>query len=210
MRRSLAMFLVSAAGLAAVTVQAAGSAAAAPSGRAAPAAGTITATYPVTGSTFISKVNGTVSLGPGTLVSTLDLSTSALTSTLTLPPATGTFKILGFIPVTATTEFIQNGPAPGTLKNGVVTTTASVTLKLDSLSIGGIPILIGDECQTSSPASITVTSQPGFNLLNGGNLAGTYTIPPFSHCELATFLINLTIPGPNNTITLTLGKAKLS
>ena len=92
----------------------------------------------------------------------------------------------------------------------MVTTTASVTLKLDSLSIGGIPIWIGDECQTSSPASITVTSQPGFNLLNGGNLAGTYTIPNFSHCGLATFLINLTLPGPNNTITLTLGKAKLS
>jgi hypothetical protein len=204
------MFLVSAAGLAAVTLQAAAPAAAAPSGPQAPAAGTITATYPVTGSTFISKVNGTVSLGPGTLVSTLNLSTSALTSTLTLPPATGTFKIFGFIPVTATTELIQNGPATGTLTHGVVTTTASVTVKLDSLSIAGIPILIGDECQTSSAASITVTSQPGFNLLNGGNLAGTYTIPNFSHCGLATFLINLTLPGPNNTITLTLGKAKLS
>jgi len=208
MRRSLGMFLVSAAGLAAVTLQAAAPAVAAPS-RAALPAGTITATYPVTGSTFLSKVNGTVPLGPGTLVSTLDLSTSALTSTLTLPPATGTFKILGFIPVTATTEFIQNGPATGALTKGVVTTTASVTLKLDRLSIGGIPIWIGDECQTSSPASITVTSQPGFNLLSGGNLAGTYTIPNFSHCGPATFLINLTIPGPNNTITLTLGKAKL-
>jgi hypothetical protein len=204
------MFLVSAAGLAAVTLQAAAPAVAAPSGPSVPAAGTITATYPVTGSTFISKVNGTVSLGPGTLVSTLNLGTSALTSTLTLPPATGTFKIFGFIPVTATTELIQNGSATGTLTNGVVTTTASVTLKLDSLSIGGIPIWIGDHCQTSSPASITVTSQPGFNLLNGGNLAGTYAIPNFSHCGLATFLINLTLPGPNNTITLTLGKAKLS
>jgi hypothetical protein len=39
--------------------------------------------------------------------------------------------------------------------------------------------------------------------------AGHYTIPRFAHCGFATFLINLTIPGPNNTITLTLGPPKI-
>jgi hypothetical protein len=39
----------------------------------------------------------------------------------------------------------------------------------------------------------------------GGVLNGTYTIPRFTHCLLATPLINLTIPGAGNTITLTLG-----
>jgi hypothetical protein len=209
MRKSLATFLLSASALAALAVQTAGPASAEPAARSAPADQIITATYPVTGSTFISKLNTTIPLGPGTLASSLDLQTSALTATLTLPPATGSFKILGFIPVTATTEFIQVGTATGTLSNGVVTTTAHVTLKLTSLKAAGIPIFIGDECQTSTPATITVTSQPGFNLLSGGNLAGTYTIPQFSHCGLATFLINLTIPGPNNTITLTLGAAKI-
>jgi hypothetical protein len=47
------------------------------------------------------------------------------------------------------------------------------------------------------------------NVLNGGTLAGTYTIPPFAHCGLATFLINLTLPGPGNTISLTLGAGSL-
>jgi len=209
MRRSLATFLLSATTLAALTIQAAGPATASPATRSAPSDTVITATYPVTGSTFISKLNSTIALGPGTLVSSLDLQTSALTATLTLPPATGSFTILGFVPVTATTEFIQDGMATGTLKNGVVTTTAQVTLKLTSLKAAGIPIFVGNQCETNTPATITITSQAGFNLLNGGNLAGTYTIPRFSHCGLATLLINLTIPGPNNTITLTLGKAKI-
>jgi hypothetical protein len=209
MRKSLAVFCLSAMALAVSVIQVAGPASAARSARSVPADSFIKATYPVSGSTFVSKINSTISLGPGTLVSTLDTTTSALTGTLTLPPATGSFKALGFIPVTATTEFVQSGTATGTLKNGVVTTTAQVTVKLDSLTAAGIPIPVGSRCQTSTPASITLTSQSGFNLLNGGNLAGTYTIPQFSHCGLATFLINLTIPGTGNTITLTLGKAKI-
>lgn len=208
MRKSLATFLLSATALAALFFQAAGSASASPAVRSVPADTVIKATYPVTGSTFISKLNTTVTLGPGSLASSLDLQTSALTGTLTLPPATGSFKVLGFVPVTATTEFVQDGTATGTLKNGVVTTTTQVTLKITSLTAAGLPIFVGNQCQTA-PATITVTSQAGFNLLTGGNLAGTYTIPRFSHCGLATFLINLTIPGANNTITLTLGKAKI-
>lgn len=172
----------------------------------------ITATYPVSGSTFIKALNSTVSLGPGTLTSTVDLNTSAVTSsTLSLPPATGSFKELGFIPVTATTAFVQDGNATGTvsLSNNTVSVTTQVTMQLTSLKIAGVPVLIGKSCQTSAPATITVSSQPGFNVLNGGTVAGTYTIPKFSHCGLGTLLINLTIPGSGNTISLTLGKAAL-
>jgi hypothetical protein len=172
----------------------------------------ITATYPVSGSTFIKALNSTVSLGPGTLTSTVDLNTSAVTSsTLSLPPATGSFKELGFIPVTATTAFVQDGNATGTvsLSKNTVSVTTQVTMQLTSLKIAGVPVLIGKSCQTSTPATITVSSQPGFNVLNGGTVAGTYTIPKFSHCGLGTLLINLTIPGSGNTISLTLGKAAL-
>jgi hypothetical protein len=172
----------------------------------------ITATYPVSGSTFIKALNSTVSLGPGTLTSTVDLNTSAVTSsTLSLPPATGSFKELGFIPVTATTAFVQDGNATGTvsLSKNTVSVTTQVTMQLTSLKIAGVPVLIGKSCQTSAPATITVSSQPGFNVLNGGTVAGTYTIPKFSHCGLGTLLINLTIPGSGNTISLTLGKATL-
>jgi hypothetical protein len=113
--------------------------------------------------------------------------------------------------VTATTQLTQDGPATGTVNfsTNTVTTTAQTTIKLASLKVLGISIPLGSSCETATPTAITVTSQPGFNVLKGGTLAGTYTIPRFAHCGLATFLINLTLPGPGNTISLTLGAAKL-
>jgi hypothetical protein len=172
----------------------------------------ITVNYPVSGSTFINTLKATVPLGPGTLSTTVDLTTSTIVnSTLTLPPATASAKEFGFIPVSATTEFIQTGTPTGTvnLSQNTVTETSQANLKITKLSIAGLNIPVGSNCETETPASITVNSQPGFNLLNGGNLAGTYTIPRFGDCGLATFLINLSIPGSGNTITLTLGKATL-
>jgi hypothetical protein len=186
--------------------------AAVPVSAAVPADSLITATYPAAGSTYLNAPGSTVTLGPGTLSSTVDLSTSAVAATLTLPPATVSFKEFGLIPVSATAEFIQDGPATGTasLSDNTVTATLPVTFKITSLNIAGLPIPVGSQCQTTAPAAITVSSQPGFNLLSGGTLAGTYTIPPFTHCGLKTLLINHTVPGPGNTITLTLGQATLS
>jgi hypothetical protein len=183
---------------------------ASPAAPTAPSDSTVSVSYPVTGSTFIKAIGGAINLGPGTLSTTADLTTSTLTGTLTLPPATGSFKELGLIPVTATTEMIQDGTATGTVNftTNAVTTTATDTIKLTSLKVAGVPILVGPSCETS-PATISVSSQAGFNVLNGGTLSGTYTIPQFAHCGLATLLINLTLPGPGNTISLTLGKGAL-
>jgi len=171
----------------------------------------ITATYPVTGSAFIHSVNATQSLGPGTLTSTLDLNTGAATGSLSLPSSTASFKVLGFIPVTATTQLIQDGTATGTasLATNSVSVTSTSTLQITSLTVAGIPVPVGSSCE-SAPFSTTISSQPGFNLLSGGTLAGTFAIPKFSHCGLFTFIINLTIPGSGNTLTLSLGKATLS
>ena len=177
---------------------------------AVPADQTVNVTYPVNGSTFIKAINSSIALGPGTLSTTADLTTSTLTGTLSLPPATGSFKELGLIPVTATTEMIQDGQATGTVdfSTNAVTTTTKESIKLTSLKVAGLPVPVGNSCETS-PATITVSSQPGFNVLSGGTLSGTYTIPSFAHCGLATLLINLTLPGPGNTITLTLGAGTL-
>ena len=182
-------------------------------GTAAPtsAASTIRATYKVTGSTFLKAPNATLPLGPGKLSANVNASTGAVKATLTLPDATLSFKQFGFIPVTATTHFINSGPTTGTinLSTGAVTSTSHITMQIVSLSIAGIPVPIGPACESSTPAAIKVASQPGFNVLKGGNLAGTYTIPQFANCGLVTPLINLTLTGPGNTITLHLGKARI-
>jgi hypothetical protein len=169
------------------------------------------AKYKVTGSTFIKAPDFTLALGPGTLAADLNPSNGNLKATLTLPDATGSFKQFGVIPVTATTRFINDGPTTGKLNldTGAVTTTSKITLRIVRLSVAGVNVPVGDSCQTSSPVVVTVKSQKGFNVLKGGNLAGSYTIGHFQDCKLATGLINLTIPGSGNTITLTLGKAKL-
>jgi hypothetical protein len=209
MRRRLTLLAATAAA-AVAGIAAATPALASPGTPTAPSDTTVSVSYPVTGSTFIKAINGAIDLGPGTLATTADLTTSTLTGTLTLPPATGSFKELGLVPVTATTEMIQDGTATGTVNftTNAVSTTATDTIKLTSLKVAGLPIPVGPSCETS-PATITVSSQAGFNVLNGGTLSGTYTIPTFAHCGLATLLINLTLPGPGNTISLTLGKGTL-
>jgi len=182
----------------------------------ASAAAKVHAKYKVTGSTYIKAPNFTLSLGPGSLSSAVNLKTGKLTASLSLPDATGSFtEGVGIIqiPVTATTQFINDGPTTGKLNlgTGAVTTTSKITLRILSLTVGGFPISVGDSCQTKKAVVVSVTSQPGFNILKGGNLAGSYTIGKFSGCGLiARTLINLTIPGAGNTISLKLGKAKIS
>jgi hypothetical protein len=171
----------------------------------------LNATYPVTGSTYLAAPNATLDLGPGKLVSVVDLTTGAITANLKLPPATGSFNEAGLVPVTATTKFINDGPTTGTinLSTGAVQTTSNITLQITSLIVAGINTPVGSDCETSSPVSVTVNSQPGFNAIKGGTLEGSYTIPDFANCGLATLLINLTLPGSGNTISLTLGHAKI-
>ena len=165
--------------------------------------------YPVNGSTFLKAANATVPLGPGALRSRVDLTTGAVTASLNLPPATGSFKELGLIPVTATVAFIQDGPTTGKvdLSTGAVTTMSNITLQITNLTVAGLPVPVGPSCESATPASVALASQPGFSIVNGGTVSGTYTVPPFAGCGLITPVLNLTITGPGNTITLTLGKA---
>ena len=113
------------------------------------------------------------------------------------------------MPVAATTAFIQNGPTTGSvnLSTGAVAITSHITLQITSLSVAGLRVPVGPSCKSATPATVSVASQPGFSIVNGGNLSGTYTIPPFANCALEAPVLNLTIPGPGNTIALTLGKA---
>jgi hypothetical protein len=170
----------------------------------------VNAKYAVTGTTFIAKLNTTVNLGSGNLAATVDLTTGASQSTLTLPPATVSVKEFGIIPVTATTEIIQNGTAAGTVNfaANTITSTANVTLKITSLTVFGISLPVGKACQTT-PFNISLSSGPGFTVSGGGPVSGSYTIPAFHNCGLNTLLLNLTIPGSGNSINLTLGTLQL-
>ncbi|WP_344588839.1 hypothetical protein [Actinomadura vinacea] len=165
--------------------------------------------YPVNGTTAIKATGSTLQLGPGALKASLDLGTGDLTADLEMPPAHGEFKQFGIIPVSVTTTMIEETPTTGKvdLATGATTSTSKVTLKLSNLKVAGIPVPVGNNCKTKSPANINLTSGADWDVLNGGTMSGTYTIPEFQNCLLAAPLINLTVPGPDNTISLKLGAA---
>lgn len=179
------------------------------------AASFIKAKYKVTGTTFLAGPKASVRLGPGTLSSKVNASTGKLTATLSLPPATSSFKqAVGpiSVPVTATTKFINDGPSTGkvNLNTGAVSTTSKVTLQITKLTVGVLSVPVGSKCETVNPVVVKLKSLKGFNPLDGGKVAGTYTIGKFHNCGLVgTVLINQTVPASGNTIMLKLGKAKI-
>jgi hypothetical protein len=178
----------------------------------ASASSVIHATYKVSGSTYLAGPKSSLALGPGTLAAAVNASNGKLSATLSLPDATGSFTEFGIIPVTATAQFVNDGPTTGTIssKTGAVSTTSKITLRLVKLSVAGIPLPVGTSCETAKPVVVKLKSQKGFSVLAGGKLAGSYTVGNFAHCGLNTVLINLTIPASGNTITFVLGKAKIT
>lgn len=178
---------------------------------AASAGNSLKVKYKVTGSTVIKSVNANVTLGPGKLTATVNLTTAKLTADLSLPSATITFKEFGIVPVTATANLVQDGKTTGQLNvnTGAVKTQSKITLQLTSLFISGLAIPVPKTCQSATPAQVDLASLKGFSVVKGGNLAGTYTIPPVANCGELTALLNVIFPGPGNTIKLKLGAAKV-
>ncbi|TCO46495.1 hypothetical protein [Actinocrispum wychmicini] len=161
--------------------------------------------YDVTkGTSTIKKLNASLPLGPGKLSANID-ATGVFTATMALPPVRGHFTIFGIFPTSATVSFQQAGPIPGKITDGAIEAHAKVNIQLSNVdAIGFIPLLVGNNCKTSVPATIDLVSAPDFNALVGGDLLATFTIPNFSNCNLATPILNGLIPGPDNKITLTL------
>ncbi|WP_163510686.1 hypothetical protein [Fodinicola acaciae] len=165
------------------------------------------AVYDVTGTSKLKKTGSVLNLGPTKLTADMNIDDGTFTADLPLPPVSAEFKVIGLVPVSATTEFIQEGPTTGSvdLSTGDMKSTTKITLRLSNVKVGGLPIVVGPHCQSAYPATVELAGKDGFNAVLGGPVGGTFTIPPFAHCLLQQLLINQLIPGPGNTIDLTLG-----
>ncbi|SHF81976.1 hypothetical protein SAMN05443575_0982 [Jatrophihabitans endophyticus] len=170
--------------------------------------------YDANGSSLIKKPNSTITLGPTvskTYIS--DSGDGTFTADLPLPPTKSTFKILGFVPVSATVNFVQVGRLQGQISQEPpirLSATAKYYIRLTNVKAAGLPTFQGNSCQTVAPVSIPVATPNGqvFDLTEGGTLAGTYTIGKFANCGLTTALINSVVPGPNNTVAFQLSNGR--
>lgn len=175
---------------------------------AAHAATIVTLTYDASGSSYIKKTKSTVALKPTTLTTDLDIDTGDFTGSLPLPGTSTEFKAIGLLPVKADVDFIPTGPVTGhinlTQTQAKVDATATYYVKLSNIRIAGFPTFTGSKCKTAAPVSIPVSTpaDEGFDLIEGGNLTGTYTIGSFANCGLNTGLINALVPGGGNTVNI--------
>ena len=161
--------------------------------------------YRINATTHLKKLNQTVTVPPGTFIGSIDFTTSRLTGSITLPPATIKIKLAGIVPlVTATVKIVQTKPVSGTVDLSTVpfpvVATATFNIRVISAYAGILPInLVGNSCTTSTPVSVTMrgAALPGAP----ATFAGPYTIPPLKTCGPLTTALNLVIPGPGNTFT---------
>lgn len=173
---------------------------------AAHAATIVTLKHDAVGTSYIAKTKSTIELKPTTLTTDLDIDTGDFTGSLPLPGTSTEFKAAGFLPVKANVDFIPVGSVTGridlTQTQAKVNATARYYVKLSNIKIVGFPTFAGSKCQTKVPVSIPVATpaDEGFDIIEGGNLTGTYSIGSFENCGLNTALINALVPGGGNTV----------
>ena len=130
-----------------------------------------------------------------------------------LPPAHATFLSFGFVPTSATLQITQIGTlnvaSVGTtsaLKYSRIWSTASI--RVYNVLVNGVPLNVGNNCQTQTPFPLVLTGKPPYTLQLGGQLTGTINIPPFSGCGVGENLnpiFDATVSGPGNFVKLTQG-----
>ena len=181
---------------------------------AAHAATITTIQYDASGTTYIAKTKSTLELPATTLTTKLDIDTFNFTGSLPLKPTKASFKVIGFVPVSATVSFIPVGEVKGNIaldeSIAAVKSTATYTVKLTDVKVAGIGANVGAKCQTAAPVVINADTRPGegFDLEKGGTLVGTYTIGKFANCGFTTDIINALIPGPGNTTTINVSNGR--
>ncbi|MGM1062096.1 DUF6801 domain-containing protein [Saccharothrix sp. Mg75] len=164
-------------------------------------------TYDVNGTSTIKKLGSDLPLGPGTLATEVDLLGGTFSGDLALPDARGDFALFGFVPTTATVRLVPQGRTTGTITAGAVTARTTAGIRLTDVRVLGIQVVKPtDRCATVTPSTIDLVSKPGFDPLNGGGLTGGYAIARFEGCGLVTPVVNLSIPGPGNTLDLAIAR----
>ncbi|WP_086819946.1 hypothetical protein [Allokutzneria sp. NRRL B-24872] len=163
--------------------------------------------FKIVGKSTVAKLGSDLAMGPGEMRTLLDAKTGDVTGDLLLPPSAGYFVMFGFTPTTSTVDFTQDGKTVGKIVRGVLTTTSKISIRLREVKVAGVPLDVGPNCRTVTPAVIELTSGPSPppfvppRLLKP--LYGTFTMPAFSGCgakEPLDSLLTGLISGPGNAV----------
>ncbi|MFD0431261.1 hypothetical protein ACFQ60_40165 [Streptomyces zhihengii] len=138
---------------------------------------------------------------------------------MTLPDAESTFLTFGFQPVSAKVEFITG---PITISTATVGSPPDrynlavagfyQSLRVHDVTINGTPLDVGDNCRTARPFPVRLNGDfPDYtNVIIGGPLRGTVTIPEFTGCgtggEDLDQLFTASLSGPDNLIAMNQGR----
>ncbi|WP_028661770.1 DUF6801 domain-containing protein [Saccharomonospora saliphila] len=135
-----------------------------------------------------------------------------------LPPTRNTFHAFGFMPTSVTVELTQVGDLEIAVRSqviapydGSVVARASLSLRLDDVTVNGTPLDVGDDCRTRTPLDVSLTADyPGdYTPDQGGFLDGFLDIPPFSGCgteeDLDPLMTNL-VSGERYYVKMTQGR----
>jgi hypothetical protein len=146
------------------------------------------------------------------------------------PPATATLLTFKFMPVTTTLDIslipfdcrdiggklvaktslcIQQLFPYYNPSENIATITSEEEIRVSGLAVNGVPLNIGQHCQTAAPTKVVLTGKsPQYSLGNGGPLTGYVTIPQFKGCGIGENLdplLNASVSGPRNFVILTQG-----
>lgn len=167
----------------------------------------------VSGTSRIAKMESELEVGPGLFdgkVCGNVTENGTIEGKLDLPPADGYFVAFRFMPVTNTTDFIQDGISRGKVtvdlqnETADIDTTVQVFIKVSDVRQDGVPLNAGGKCRTGKSAVIPLKGRVNLKPGSVSTIKSTYTIPPFSGCgsgeDLDPLLTGL-VSGPGNVQT---------
>lgn len=145
----------------------------------------------------------------GEIDADLGLPSGNFTADLGLNQTKGNLMALGLLPVAATVQIVPTEKVTGTLKGGVLRANAKVRIKLPYVTLFGIPVGGGANCQAKNISGINLKStQPFFYALEGGPIAGTFSISELVGCGGLNGIISPLTAGQGNAILLNLAPKK--
>ncbi|HEY7012794.1 MAG TPA: hypothetical protein VH480_08570 [Streptosporangiaceae bacterium] len=141
----------------------------------------------------------------GSLAMHADLDSGLFTGDLTLDQSAIIRTMLGATLFSATVQITAESPVIGMVDHeSRVFATVTVDAVMTSVRAAGRTLISGGSCRTATHAVVPLRSKPGFDLVQGGRLAGRYHRPPFTGCGWITPLMNLLVAGPGNAAVIDL------